>query len=354
MTDLENINQIRALDSANFLDLILKFPDQLREALKIVPSLQKPKDKIASVVLSGVGGSAIGAEFVRSRLVYSCEIPVSVIRHYRLPQFVNSGTLVIACSYSGDTEETLAAVDEAIQKRVKLVVVTSGGKLAKLAKEKGFGCVIIPTGYPPRAAMGFSIVSIFSILEKFGIAPSVKAEVEESISLLQRLAAEEYGVSIPDSKNPAKQIARMIQGRYPIIYAATDYMEAVALRWREQIEENAKTLAGHYLFPEMTHNEIVGWHEPKNLLNQFAALFLMDPAHDHPRIKHRFDYSKKVIQKTGAKVMELTAQGSSPLARMFSMAYLSDFVSFYLAMLNDIDPTPIEVIDTLKKELVKQ
>ncbi|MBI4971794.1 MAG: bifunctional phosphoglucose/phosphomannose isomerase [Candidatus Omnitrophica bacterium] len=354
MTDLENLDQIRLLDSGDFLDLILKFPAQLQEALKNKFELRKPSTAISSIVLSGVGGSAIGAEFVRSRLIYSCPIPITVLRHYRLPQFVNSSTLVIACSYSGDTEETLAAVDEAVRKKAKLVTVTSGGCLARMAEEKGFDCVRIPSGYPPRAAMGFSIISILSILEKFGITSSTKLEAEESISLLERLAGDEYGVSIPETKNPAKQLARLIQGKYPIIYASTDYMEAVALRWREQIEENAKTLAGHYLFPEMTHNEIVGWHEPKHLLNQFAAIFLLDPSHDHPRIKHRFNYSKTVIQKTGASVVDLTARGNSPLARMFSLAYLSDFVSFYLAMLNDVDPTPIQVIDTLKKELIKQ
>ncbi len=353
MMSLDQLDAIRRIDSANFISFITGFPSQLRDALKLFAGMKLDKlsgKPFASVVLSGVGGSAIGAEFVRSRLIYSARIPVTVIRHYRLPEFVNETTLVIACSYSGNTEETLEAVDEAVRKKARVVVVTSGARLEEMGRLKGFECIKIPPGFPPRMAMGFSIVAILSILETFGLAPSMRNEIEESVNLLENLAAEKYGISIPEKSNHAKQIAKSIFGKFPVIYASCDYLEAVALRWREQIEENAKQLSGHFLFPEMTHNEIVGWQEPRNVLKQFVAFLLSDPQ-DHPRVSYRFNYAEKVIRKTGAEVIKLSGEGKSPLARMFSLAYLSDFVSYYLAILNNVNPVSIEVIDALKKEL---
>jgi len=356
MTDLDSFAEINQIDSQGFLNRIVGFPKQLEEALNLQPSFNInpfPGSHISSVVISGVGGSAIGAEFVRSRLMDISKLPLSVIRHYRLPEYVNQNTLVIASSYSGNTEETISAVEEGLKKKAQIVVVTSGGKLQEMAKARGLNCFIIPSGYPPRMAIGFSIVAVFSILESLQVAPSMKNEIEESSHLLENLAREEYGVHIPESQNLAKQLARLLYGKFPVIYASSDYMDAVALRWREQIEENAKTLAGHFLLPEMTHNEIVGWHEPKDLLNRFVTIFLID-SEDHRQIKYRFDYSEKVIRKTGAEIVRLETRGKYPLARMFSLAYLSDFTSFYLALLNGIDPTPIEVIDRLKRELVQK
>lgn len=357
MMDLDQLTEVRRLDSQNFLDRILKFPHQFEEASRggcgFSGKLVGPGD-IASVVLAGVGGSAIGAEFVRSRLIYLARVPICVFRHYRLPAFVNSKTLMIASSYSGNTEETVQAVEEGIAQKANIVVITSGGKLQELAREKGLALIKVPQGYPPRMAIGFSISSILSVLETLGIAPSFQSELEETAGLLKQLAQDQYQIEIPEAKNPAKRLARALLGKFPLIYASSDYMEAVALRWREQLEENAKTLSGHFLFPEMTHNEIVGWCHPRDLLNRFTAVFLVDSKQDHERIQYRFQFAEEVIRGAQAEVIRLEACGQSPFARMFSLAYLSDFVSFYLAMLNEVDPTSIQVIDQLKKELSKK
>lgn len=355
MTDLENREAMRAIDSDNLLARILGFSDQLREALTL-GSAFKPDSlnlkNISTIVFTGLGGSSIGAEFVRSWLAYSCETPIFVNRHYRLPHFVNQKTLVIASSYSGNTEETFSAAEEALKKKAQMIVITSGGKLEEMAKREGLPCLKIPKGYPPRTALGFSVVSTLCVLHSLGLTPPIATEVKETCELLERLSNRHYGLDIPEKENSAKQLARSLYGRFPVIYASSDYLEAVALRWRGELEENAKTLASHFLLPEMTHNEIVGWREPKNLLAQFLVLFLHDPG-DHPRVKLRFDFSEKVIKQSGAQVISLASEGKSPLARMFSLAYLADFTSFYLAMLYGVNPTPVNVIEELKREMVR-
>ncbi|MBI4399018.1 MAG: bifunctional phosphoglucose/phosphomannose isomerase [Candidatus Omnitrophica bacterium] len=344
------------LDCENFLAHIDGFPGQLREALRrarsVKLSAQRKIQKFSSVILCGMGGSAIGAEFVRSRLLYSSKIPIHVVHHYRLPAFLSATTLVIASSYSGNTEETQAALEEALRKKATLGVITSGGNIQKTAERHKLPVICVPPGMPPRMAMGYSVAALIYFLESFGICRSLLGEIEETAGVLESIGKTAYGISIPESRNLAKQIARKILGKIPVVYASCDYLEAVALRWREQIEENAKTLSTHGLFPEMTHNEIVGWREPKELLKHFAAFLMSDPE-DHPRIALRFDYASEVIRKTGAEVFRLSGQGKSPLARMFSLAYLGDFVSYYLALLQRADPSAIEVIHALKKELAK-
>jgi glucose/mannose-6-phosphate isomerase len=353
---LDQQETIRKVDRQNMADLIQNFSDQMKHAAEIGNSFSIEASYgtgITNIVFSGLGGSAIGADLVRSYLHYSLPIPVFVNRHYRLPKFVGPNSLFIVSSYSGDTEETLASLEEGIKRKAKVIAITSGGELARLSGLYSFPLIRIPKGFPPRAALGYSAIPLLVLLSKIGFkAAFQRDEAAEAQEIVRNLSECEYRAAIPTERNLAKQLARRCFNRYPIIYGSADYFDAVALRWRGQIEENAKNLASHHVLPEMNHNELVGWQHPKGLISESIVLMLRDRA-DHERVQKRMSLTKEIIERESGTVMELWSQGNSLLARMFSLVHLGDWFSFYLAVLNEADPTPVRVIQYLKGELAK-
>lgn len=354
---LDSEEEIAKVDRHHMVKWIQDFTNQLKhaekigQALSLDPSLGKG---ITKIVFSGLGGSAIGADFIRSYLVYDLLIPIFVNRHYRLPRFVDHNTLLIVSSYSGDTEETLASLKQGIQQGARILAISSGGELGRLSRTHSFPFIQIPGGFSPRAALGYSVAPLLVALSKIGFSQAYRPEeFEEASGLLRKLAESQYDLSIPFEKNRAKQLANLCFKKYPIIYAGTDYFDVVALRWRGQIEENSKALASHHVLPEMNHNELVGWKYPKELFKEIVVFFLRDQA-DHKRVQIRMDLTRNVIARLAGKVTELSSQGKSLLARMFSLIYLGDWISFYLAILYQVDPTPVEVIQHLKSELAKE
>ncbi|HPN66957.1 MAG TPA: bifunctional phosphoglucose/phosphomannose isomerase [Candidatus Omnitrophota bacterium] len=269
------------------------------------------------------------------------KIPIYVSRDYTLPRFVGKDTLFLACSYSGDTEETLSSYAEAKEKGAKIIVITSGGKLEVLAKEDKVPVIYIPKGHPPRTALGYSFFCWLDVLYKLGFISDRARDAEEAIAVMKQAR----------ERNNYEEIARALLGKYIIIYGANKHLDSVVLRWRGQIEENAKTLASTHVFPELNHNETVGWEGPKALLKDFIVVLLRDKS-EHPRVAKRIEITKSMIEP-GTKVIELASKGECLLARMFSLIYAGDFVSYHLAILNGIDPTPVDRIAFLKKELSK-
>ncbi|MBI4358836.1 MAG: bifunctional phosphoglucose/phosphomannose isomerase [Candidatus Omnitrophica bacterium] len=329
----------------------LKHAEEIGKALTLDPSLGKGLSKI---VFSGLGGSAIGADFIRSYLAYEFKIPILVNRHYRLPEYVDETTLLIVSSYSGDTEETISSLKEGLKRKARILAISSGGELAKQARERSFPLIQIPGGFSPRAALGYSVLPLLVALSKCGFSSAYRpAEFNEAQVLTQTLAESDYGVGIPFANNLAKQFASACFGKYPVIYSCVDYFDVVALRWRGQIEENAKALASHHVLPEMNHNELVGWRCPKELLKGAVVFFLRDRA-DHERVQIRMDLTRDIIKQSAGKVVELFSQGKGLLARMFSLIHLGDWLSLYLAALYEVDPTPVEVVQRLKVELAKE
>jgi glucose/mannose-6-phosphate isomerase len=357
MKQLDDLKVIHKVDQQNMLDLIHNFSNQMKQAEEI--GLQATIDDsllegITEIMFSGLGGSAIGADFIRSYLLYETTIPMFVNRHYRVPGLVDGHTLFIASSYSGNTEETLLALDEAIRRKVKVLAITSGGELAQIARKNGYSLIEIPKGISPRAALGYSVIPLLIALKRAGLNAAYKKEdLKEARDLVRTLADTQYGVSIPFEKNLAKQIAAALKDKLPIIYAGTDFFDVIALRWRGQIEENAKAIASHHILPEMNHNELVGWKYPTALLKQAVVMILRDEA-DYVRVSKRMDLIRGIIEPLAGKTMDIQSQGSSLLARMFSLVHLGDWISLYLAVLNNIDPTPVEVINYLKGELAKE
>ena len=279
-------------------------------------------------------------------------LPIFVNRNYSLPNFVGKDSLVIASSYSGDTEETLSAYKDARSRGARVVAITSGGKLKKLAIDDRFPVLSIPGGLPPRCALGLSSFTFLSVLMKLGLVKDKKSQIDRTIKTLQNLKDENIGRLVPEKKNQAKLIARKLYLKYPVIYAGQDHIDAVATRWRGQLAENSKTISSHHLIPEMNHNEIVGWKNPAKILKNFIVVMLKDSG-DHLRISKRMKITRKMIESLNVKTIEVESVGKELLERIFSLVYIGDFVSFYLAILNREDPTPVEKIKYLKKELAK-
>jgi len=345
-------DEIRRIDAANMRELIVRLPEQILDALRIVRSTEITVQtrRIRNIVVTGLGGSAIGGDLLRSYSAGEIRVPMVINRNYTLPRFVNEHTLVIVSSYSGNTEETIAAHREAARRKAQVVAITSNGETARIATRLRHPLISIPKGLPPRAALAYSFFPPLALFTRWGFLRSKTREISETIDLLKTKAAE-YAVLDPDL-NPALRLAERLKGTLPIVYAASDHFDAVALRWRGQLEENAKVLAYGNVFPELTHNEIVGWRMLPSLLENTTVIFLRD-LHDHTRVKLRMDITKSIINKYTSRVIEVQSEGTSLLARIFSLLYLGDWVSFYLAILTGVDPTPVEVIDHLKEKLAE-
>ena len=355
MNQLDSFKRIEKCDESSMLELIESFPQQCQDAKCIGDGFELPqgfKRSYRNIVCTGLGGSAIGSDLVRSYITEDAQVPVSVNRNYTLPNFVNEDTLVIVSSYSGNTEETLSAYREAVSRGSNIIVITSGGKLEKAAKKDDLPCLTVPEGFPPRCALGYSFFPLLTVLAKIGIIRDQAGSIDGTIRNLRKLKDAKLGYKVPHKDNPAKKMAAEIFGKFPVIYGSSDHIDAVVTRWRGQLAENSKTLSSGHLFPEMNHNEIVGWENPKKVLKECVAIILRDAA-DHPRISKRMDVTRNLLKRDKVKVLEVSSSGLELLARIFSLVYIGDFVSFYLAILNGIDPTPVEKITMIKRELAK-
>lgn len=352
--DLNNSEQTKAADPGKMLEALWKLPDQCTEALKIAQEAELPAQLsgINNIVISGLGGSAIGGDLLRVFVAGKAPVPVIVVRDYTLPKFVSSSTLLFAVSYSGNTEETISAYGEAKTKGANIIAVTTGGKLKAMAQQDGIPVITIPSGISPRAATGYLFIPTLVALQRLGIIDDVTPEIEETIKHLTE-QRELLKVDSPKEDNVAKQLAEILYNKIPVIWGSSGTTEVVATRWKGQINENSKAPAYWNTFPELNHNELVGFETPPELLKELEVIVLRDSA-DHPRVQKRFDITKTIMGDAVAGVTELYATGSSSLARTFSLIYVGDHTSVYLAALYGIDPTPVKVIDFLKNKLAEE
>jgi glucose/mannose-6-phosphate isomerase len=342
---------IQRYDTANMRRLLENFPHQIEEAVKIGKAAKIPykASAIADVTVSGLGGSAIGGDLLRSYLAEDLDIPFQVNRNYELPEYVGRKSFVIISSYSGGTEETIAAHRDARKRGAMVLCVTSGGETEQLARKFRQPVIKIPKGYPPRTALGFSFFPTLIAFMKMKLVSGKDKEIAETVRLLKQKARVFMALN---EDNPALELAKKLYNRLPIIYSAADRFDAVNVRWRGQLSENAKILAFGNVIPEMNHNELVGWRVLQRHMNEMAVVFLRDKG-EHPRIQTRMKITKGIVSEFAPRVVEAWSDGSSLLARMFSLIALGDWTSYYLAILNGIDPTPVRVIDYLKWELGK-
>ncbi len=323
--------------------LVLDFPIQLQEALIIGKNhrfLTSAKE-FNNVVVTGLGGSGIGGSIVQNYVFDKMKIPFLVNKDYTLPAFVNRKSLVIVCSYSGNTEETLMAMKQAISKRATVLCITSGGTVAEIANTKKLDCILVPAGMPPRSCLGYSLVQILFVLANFGLIHNqFEAEIKRAIKAMREGEQE--------TQKKALAIAKKIFGKLPIIYSS-GHLEGVAIRFRQQLNENSKMLAWHAVIPEMNHNELVGWRDDA----QDKAVIILKSKDDFSRTQVRMEINKKIIKKHTSTIIEIVAEGKGYWEQAFNLIHLTDWVSVFLSDLRGLDATEVKVIDFLKKSLAK-
>lgn len=322
--------------------LVESFTEQLKKAKEIADkAVISPAQNIQNIIITGLGGSGIGGTIISELINDSCPLPIIVNKDYFLPSFANSNTLLIVSSYSGNTEETLQVMNEAIAKKVQIVCITSGGKVLELAKQHQFEFIEIPGGNPPRSCIGYSLVQLIKILIAKGFAPaSLMNDLNASIQLLNDDKA--------SIKVNAMTIAKKLSGQIAVIYSLGS-CEGVSVRFRQQINENSKALCWHHVFPEMNHNELVGWTE----VNRHLTVVTFHTSFDYARTKKRYEVCKPIFEKYAKEVIDITAHGKSKLEQFFYLINIGDWISCYIADIKDIDPVEVNVIDHLKKELSK-
>ncbi|MBV9309941.1 MAG: bifunctional phosphoglucose/phosphomannose isomerase [Solirubrobacterales bacterium] len=322
-------------------------PDQLRDALWRVQSANlEPHDAPGGLVVAGMGGSAIGGALARAALADRASRPIVLARGYALPPWTTPDTTVLCASYSGDTEETLAVFEAAGALGARRIVATIGGKLAEAARAESVPVIPLPGGFQPRSAVAYSLVVALEVAGLCGVGERLHAEVDVAAAHAQRLVPE-WSPDGPDDSLP-KEIARGLQDTVPQV-AGAGLTAPIAYRWKTQINENAKVPSFAVELPELDHNEIVGW-EGAAELGRFSAVFL-DDSDLHPRIRQRIELSRGLIAGRGATTYRVESIGENPIERVVSLVLLGDLVSLYLAVLRAVDPTPIQVIDTLKQAL---
>ncbi len=351
--NLNASNLIAELDSQDMVERIKELPQQCQAAWQQSQNLSLPADygKVQHIVAVGMGGSAIGGALLQGLVAEECQTPITIVRGYELPAFINgSDYLVIGCSYSGNTEETLSAFGQAIERETRVLAVTTDGKLTKLVQEKNFPIVPFDYQSQPRAALGYSFTLLLGIGQQLGLLRDYSADIEEAIQIMRSWQAE-IGPDVPLAKNAAKQLAQQIEGHLPVIYG-TEFSTAVANRWKTQFNENAKHWAFFEALPEMNHNSVVGFGIPQTIRDHTIALLLRSNL-DHPRVQKRWDVTRELLAREGVTAEEINGRGESKLAQMLSLIHFGDYVSFYLAMLNEVDPTPVEAIAFLKRRLAK-
>lgn len=322
--------------------MIEDFPEQLLEAVQIAKAaqIQAPVHTIQKILVAGMGGSGIGANYISEFVRKEIQASITVIKGYDIPAFVDENTLAICSSYSGNTEETIQCLTDLLKTEARIVCISSGGKLIEMAREHKLEMIILPGGYTsPRACLGFSLVAQLMVLEKVGlIAEQRITEVKKAAALLKREQAE--------IKNKAEKIAFLLYQKTPVIYTA-DQMEAVGLRFRQQLNENSKMLCWHHVIPELNHNELVGWRSN----NQHLAVLFLRNSTDAPRVKLRMNITKEIVAHYTETVIEVFSKGESNIERSLYLTHLGDWISFYLADLRGFDVSEVKAIEFLKNEL---
>lgn len=356
MHSLDLLDEINKLDTGNVLTSIERLGAQIRQAWREV----KEGDVSAScplaknVIVSGMGGSALGGRIVDSLLANRARVPIEVVTEYNLPNYVNKDTLVILSSYSGNTEETLAAASEALNRGAVVYGITTGGRLAEFLNENGFSSYIYtPKENPsnqPRMGLGYSIASVLALLAKCEFINLLDSEMEEAISEAEKLITD-YGASVPENENIAKRLATKLKGKVPVIIAS-EHLIGSAHTFKNQLNENAKTFGLTFDIPELNHHLMEGLRNPHEIKNILHFLFI-ESQHYSKRVKIRYPITREVVEKNDIEADFYNTRGSKKIIEIFEILVLSSYVSFYLAMLYGLDPTPIPWVDYFKQELSK-
>jgi glucose/mannose-6-phosphate isomerase len=342
-----------SVDRDNFKRYLINFPQQIADSqdifVKKSPRLNKSMDNI---IYLGMGGSAIAGDIIKEVLYDDLKLPMQIIRGYEVPGYCSESSLIIASSYSGNTEETISAVKQAKKTGAQIVAITSGGEMLKLAKRNKWPVMQVPEGFPPRQAFGYLFFLAYQLVLKTINKMMSPEEFDYMIHFTESMIQVSDEQSV-EGKAFTKDLALRLKNKIPIIYSSAPYIATVATRWKNQFQENSKSMAFNNVIPEMNHNEIVGWEMESLPKNDYLVIFL---EYDHPnsRIKKRIQFTKSIIQDRETEVVEIYAEGKTLLAKVISLIIKGDWISYYLALFNERNPAAIVNIDYLKSELKKQ
>lgn len=350
--NLDDQQVLKQLDSICALRDTEEYDKQFAEGWQLAQSfdlsaITKPVRSI--LVLGTGGGSAASINLIKSYLFDELPVPYTLNQGYTIPAFVGEDTLVIVVSHSGNTEEVVAGYEAAIRKGAQIAVITAGGTVLEMAQKHGHVHLLVPGGMMPRIVLGYIFLPILSILAKLGLVADKSAEVEETIALFRKLK-DLYGSHVPTATNPAKQIAQEMDGLTPVIYGTLPFFDAPAWRWKNQLGENSKVMAFWNAIPSLHHDEAVGWDAPAAQLKGYHFTLIRD-VEDTEKTAKRVDISAEILRERAGAVRVVHSEGQSRMARLFSIVYLADFVTLYVALVRGVDPTPVEVINLFKSKL---
>lgn len=351
---LDNLSEIKKLDKANMLGSIEVLADQCRQAWQDLKGVNIPRDyhQVKNIVVAGMGGSAIGAHIVKSLFTNELKVPLEIINDYHLPAYVNKEALVVLSSYSGSTEETVSCLSEIKERQSKVLVMTSGKDLAEfLKKDKLPGYLFTPRFNPcgsPRIGLGYSLFGLLILFGKIGFIKFSEPEAQRSIRIIEK-NNKSFGVSSKELNNQAKQLAKKLLQKIPI-YFSGGFLAGNIHTAANQLNENAKTFGSWFLLPEINHHLMEGLVFPKVIKESLSFVFF-ESALNEPRIQKRFELTKEAVKKSGIQTSSYKLQGKNKLDQVFEMLVLGSYIGFYLAMLYEIDPTPIPVVDWFKKNM---
>ncbi|MBI4203314.1 MAG: bifunctional phosphoglucose/phosphomannose isomerase [Chloroflexi bacterium] len=350
---LDSPEPYRRYDPSGVLQRIASLPDQFQEAWDrawVIP-LPAGYAEVQHIAFLGVGGSAIGGDLVKGLADLECALPITVLRGYQVPEWVGPNTLVIASSYSGNTEETLSMYRVARERKAVLAVVTSGGALLEMARAEDVPVVKVTHRGEARSAMGYSFMAPLAILCQLGILPYDSGAVAGAVQLLRELS-EALAPQAPAAQNLAKTIAGAMHGKQPIIYGA-GFLTGAARRWKTQLNENSKSWAFFEELPELAHNSVEGLALPQAARDR-AFVTLLHSDRFHHRISAKYQEVEEVLVQKGVAYRQIDAVGDTALAHLLTSVLLGDYVSYYLALLNSVDPSPTPVLEQIKQQMARE
>jgi glucose/mannose-6-phosphate isomerase len=353
----EDLTRHYRVDASKMLDLALALPDHVEEVWRMMRSFKAaPPRRKGPVILCGMGGSAIGGRLLLDLIRSEAGTPIVLESGYTLPAYADSTTPVVCISYSGNTEETLSCFQNALMRSCPTVVVTSGGALAREADAAGVPVIRVPGGMPPRAALGYLFTPLLALVSKWGVCRIADEDVDTAVRKSRKLA-EKYSLAGDPVECRPLQLAKRLYGKTPLVYGGDALLHSAAYRWKCQFNENSKSMAFSNFFPELGHNEIMGWECPERLRSDFFLIMLRD-VEDHARVQRGMEAAYRMLEPLGGGAILVESEGDrgreGRLARLLSIVLLGDLTSIYLAVEYGKDPTPIENIDRIKQELTTE
>ncbi|MDQ4095823.1 MAG: bifunctional phosphoglucose/phosphomannose isomerase [Actinomycetota bacterium] len=356
MIDLDDVAQLERLDSEDVLGAVERFSQQVERGWSIGRATTGLPDAtgVESIAVLGMGGSGVSGDVVQAVVEPRLPYPWRTIKSYGpMPEWVGRNTLVFAVSYSGSTEETLAAIADAHERGARLITLSSGGPLKEFAQENGLAHIEIPTGLQPRASLGYLTLPILAALVEIGLVPDMQDDVDDAVSVLREVEQRCHR-SRSRAENPAKDLAARISGKVPVVYGGYGLGGVAAYRFKCDLNEYGKTPAFWNEFPELNHNEIVGWNKLDDLTgDRFVGILLRHPD-EHPRVDLRFEITRSLIEDKFSDWIEVPAEGQTPLAQLLSLILLTQLASIYVGLAYEVDPGPVEVIQNLKQQLAER